>query len=167
LSTKHFHAPHRARFALVENESKAAPSGYRGGIRGARLERERQAVRPGVLPHLTVRRTVHTDAKRKREMSKECNHLRGTGRTTDQIKSAPVGAVFVWCDARVGYPAELARKCRRTDIDVRPLSWLHPKNICGRKFSGVIVDHAARLDSTMTEALHMAKQRTEKEAKCS
>ncbi len=45
--------------------------------------------------------------------------MRGTGRTTEQIKSAPAGAVFI-SGAEVGYTRELARVLGRTDIQVYP-----------------------------------------------
>ena len=79
---------------------------------------------------------------------------RGTGLTTRQMADAPVGAIFVWCNSRTAYAAELAKKLGRDDLVVRPMSWLQPRNVMGRDFPAVIVDHAAKPDSEGYAALH-------------
>ena len=79
---------------------------------------------------------------------------RQTGRTTQQINDAPLGAVFVWCNSSVSYPQEIAKTLGRNDLVVRPLHWLRPANVMGRNFTGVIVDHAAQPDSEGYAALH-------------
>jgi hypothetical protein len=78
---------------------------------------------------------------------------RQTGRTTQQMLNAPVGAVFVWCNSDLAYPKGLARDLQRDDLVVRRLSWLERRNVMGRDFSGVVVDHAAQPDSEGYEAL--------------
>ena len=45
---------------------------------------------------------------------------RQTGRTTQQMVDAPVGAVFVWCDGHLGYPSVLAKTLGRDDLVLRP-----------------------------------------------
>lgn len=84
---------------------------------------------------------------------------RQTGRTTQQIADAPRGAVFVWCNSCTWYPQELARKLGRDDLVVRPMSWLQSRNVMGRDFPGVIVDHAAQPDSEGYAALHYLRTR--------
>ena len=51
------------------------------------------------------------------------------------------------------YPQELARALGRTDLIIRPLSWLSPQNVMGRKFSGIVIDHAADLSLEQYEVL--------------
>lgn len=84
---------------------------------------------------------------------------RQTGRTTQQMADAPKGAVFVWCNSRTSYPHDLAKKLDRQDLVVRPLSWLAPRNVMGRDFPGVIVDHAAHPDNEAHEALYYLRAR--------
>jgi hypothetical protein len=84
----------------------------------------------------------------------------GTGRTTQQMNEAPPGAVFVWCNGALYYPQSLARKLGRDDLTVRPLSWLRPRNVMGRDFSGVILDHAARQSTEACEALNYVRVRS-------
>jgi hypothetical protein len=80
---------------------------------------------------------------------------RQTGRTTQQIKNAVFGAVFVWVNSDIKYPTALAAKLGRHDLEVRPLSWLKPQNVRGRRFSGVVVDHAAPFCSEAYAALSL------------
>lgn len=84
---------------------------------------------------------------------------RQTGRTTQQMNDAPLGAVFVWCNSRVSYPQDIAKTLGRNDLVVRPLHWLQPVNVMGRDFPGVIVDHAAQPDSEGYAALHYLRTR--------
>lgn len=81
---------------------------------------------------------------------------RGTGLTTKQMQDAPRDAVFVWCNSHVSYPRALAKALDRADLVVRPLSWLELRNVMGRTFPGLVVDHAAQLDDNSREALHYA-----------
>ena len=85
--------------------------------------------------------------------------FRGTGLTTQQMKEAPPGAVFVWCNGMLYYPQTLARKLGRDDLTVRPLSWLRLCNVMGRDFSGVVLDHAARPSAEACEALNYVRVR--------
>lgn len=84
---------------------------------------------------------------------------RQAGNTTRQMKEAPMGAVFVWCNSHVHYPQALSRALSRSDLVVRPMSWLDPRNVMGRSLQAVVVDHAARLDAQMLEALHYLRLR--------
>ena len=47
---------------------------------------------------------------------------RGSGRTTEQMKDAPVGATFIWCNDRTSYAERLAKHLGRPDLRIKPLS---------------------------------------------
>lgn len=68
---------------------------------------------------------------------------RGTGRTTDAMKSAPIRAVYVWGNAALDYPRALARTLGRTDLEIVSPSWLTDDRWRGRELSGIILDHHA------------------------
>lgn len=70
---------------------------------------------------------------------------RRTGATTQQMREAPQGATFVWCNNGLDYPRKLARFLGRPDIDVRPLSALADDayGLRGLPPGLVVVDHAA------------------------
>lgn len=84
---------------------------------------------------------------------------RQTGRTTQQMTDAPLGAVFVWCDSNLYYPQALACQLGRADLVVRRLSWLERRNVMGRTFPGVTVDHAAHCGAEAQEALRYLRSR--------
>lgn len=87
------------------------------------------------------------------------------GRTTRQMKSAPLGAVYVWGDSRLEYPKKLARSIGREDLDVRPLTWLGMRNVVGRKISGLVLDHAApSLSNDAYETLFYLRMKGVKES---
>jgi hypothetical protein len=73
--------------------------------------------------------------------------------------NAPAGVVFVWCNSNLAYPKGLACDLQRDDLVVRRLSWLERRNVMGRDFPGVVVDHAAQPDSEGYEALHYLRIR--------
>ena len=66
---------------------------------------------------------------------------------------APNGAVFVWCNSRVFYAKQLAQHLERGDLAIRPFSWLREDNVKRRRFTGVILDHAANPSLDALEAL--------------
>jgi len=68
----------------------------------------------------------------------------GEGTTTKQMKAAPKGAVFVWCNGRTDYAVVLARKIGREDLEIKSPTWLE-RSWRGLELTGVVVDHAARL----------------------
>ena len=84
---------------------------------------------------------------------------RQTGRTTQQMTDAPLGAVFVWCNSTLMYPTALAHALQRDDLVIRPLPWLERHNVMGRTFPGVTVDHAAHYSAEAQEALHYLRTR--------
>lgn len=87
------------------------------------------------------------------------NETRGTGVTQRQMLAAPLGAVFVWCNSRISYPRDLARAIGREDLEIQPASWLTCRSVAGRRFSGVVVDHALRPDDAQIEAIEMLRCR--------
>lgn len=88
------------------------------------------------------------------------NETRGTGITTQQMRAAPHGAVYVWCNSHLGYPKGLARAIGREDLDIRSPGWLTCQNVAGREFSGVIIDHAlVRMNDAQLEAVLMIDRR--------
>lgn len=78
---------------------------------------------------------------------------RQQGRTTQQMKAAPLGSVYVWCNSATIYPKTLAHDLGRKDLQVKPLSWLAPQNVYGHTFASVVIDHAARLDAAAYDAM--------------
>ena len=70
---------------------------------------------------------------------------RGTGVTTNQMLHAPEGAVYVWVTGSLHYPKHLAHSLGRNDLEIVAPSWLSWDRWRGRRFSAIVVDHAARL----------------------
>lgn len=70
---------------------------------------------------------------------------RGTGLTTRQMVTAPMCAIFVWCNNATFYPKELAKKLKREDIKVVSPYWLTSEQVRGLRPTAVILDHACRL----------------------
>lgn len=73
--------------------------------------------------------------------------LRGTGRTTNQMREAPVGAVYVVPGkAAPNYFQDLAKRLGRFDLMIVPTSQIDDRfRWAGRKYTGVILDHAVKL----------------------
>lgn len=80
---------------------------------------------------------------------------RGSGRTTDQMRRAARGALFLWVNDRsLGYARHLAHHLGRDDLDIRPASVLdRPEKLMGLVFPEVVVDHAAQLTGRQGAAL--------------
>lgn len=77
--------------------------------------------------------------------------MRQTGRTTQQMKEAPKGAVFVWNNNHLHYAHGLAHKLGREDLRIVSPSWLHQGHYRGLDVD-VVLDHACKLDmDTMVE----------------
>jgi hypothetical protein len=69
---------------------------------------------------------------------------RGTGRTTAQMKAAPEGAVFIWCNSHLHYPRALAQDLGRRDLLIRSPEWLEGDGL--RSFrEEIVLDHAVSL----------------------
>ena len=92
--------------------------------------------------------------------------LRGTGRTTTQIKNALIGAVYIWpVYASINYPKEIARRLGRDDLRVVPLSWLHTDGYLKIEYSEIVLDHAASARASMREwkIIEIARERAKGE----
>jgi len=70
--------------------------------------------------------------------------IRGSGRTSQQIKDAPQRAVFVWpvCGS-LQYAKDLARHLGREDLKIVSLYWLEPRHWHACELSGIVLDHAS------------------------
>ena len=71
--------------------------------------------------------------------------LRQTGRTTEQMKTAPKGAIYVWCNNRLHYPHALAHHLGRSDlIIISAARFRYMSDINGiRSGYPVVRDHAS------------------------
>lgn len=70
------------------------------------------------------------------------NDERRAGRTAAQMRDAPKGATFVWCNDRPAYARDLARSLGRADLHIEALSALE---FGGHRLGfgrAVVVDHA-------------------------
>jgi hypothetical protein len=84
---------------------------------------------------------------------------RGSGRTTQQMKEAPHGAMFVWCNGHLHYPRDLARALDRRDLEIVSPEQLEDDRFRGRSLTGIIVDHAATLHGRQFEAIRELRLR--------
>lgn len=80
---------------------------------------------------------------------------RQSGKTTKQMTDAPENAVFIWCNGHMAYPELLARAIGRDDLAIWPLHRLSARNLRGRKFSALVLDHAAYISEEASEAIAM------------
>ena len=75
-------------------------------------------------------------------------NARGTGQTTQQLKGAPTGAIFVWLNSDLWYPRKLALELGRKDLKIVGPAFLTNKgNFMGRGYMEIIFDHAFRADT--------------------
>lgn len=86
---------------------------------------------------------------------------RGTGRTTAQMKAAPIDSVFVCCSNETYYCRHLAHHLGRGDLSIKPRAWLS-RNARGVAIP-VVIDHAIRevanLSISESDALvHLARR---------
>jgi hypothetical protein len=60
--------------------------------------------------------------------------------------AAPIGAVFISCHhGALDYDRHLAIKHGRADLKVFDSSWITGHRWQGQSFTGIVIDHAARL----------------------
>lgn len=84
--------------------------------------------------------------------------FRGRGTTTQQMREAPQGALFVWCTSNLRYPRDLARSIWRCDLVIVSGEgmWRH----LGKRFSAVVFDHAcdpSNEENELANALRMPR----------
>lgn len=81
--------------------------------------------------------------------------IRGSGRTTRQLRALPIGAVFVSCNEQcVHYNKRLARFLNRGDVIVVAPEWIVNQRWQGREYTGIEVDHAYAPRSRHTEVFY-------------
>lgn len=68
-----------------------------------------------------------------------------SGITTQQMRNAPIGSLYIWCNGILDYPRKLAEEIGRGDLDFRSPGWMSRGAWYGREYSGVVLDHAAHL----------------------
>ena len=66
---------------------------------------------------------------------------RGSGQTSEQMKSAPRDAVFVWCNDGLRYPTDLARHLGREDLKIVGPGGAYMAAVGTTRL--VVIDHAA------------------------
>lgn len=79
-------------------------------------------------------------------MDSEIPQQRGTGRTTKQMKEAPRGAVFVWCNDNLSWPRNLALTHGRKDLQIIGPTVLEGTldRFRGTEIPAVVFDHIIR-----------------------
>lgn len=85
--------------------------------------------------------------------------LQDTGRTTQQMKEAPRGALFIWCGNQTHYPRALARHLGREDLKIVTLDYLTHGGAESRPWPGVVLDHAAQLSFRASYTLEAIRLR--------
>jgi hypothetical protein len=84
---------------------------------------------------------------------------RGTGRTTEQMRAAPIGAIFISPHAAtIGYNKSLAAYIDRKDLKVVSTLWLE-EGWRGVTLTGIVIDHAANLNDRQQNLLVEAQSR--------
>lgn len=68
--------------------------------------------------------------------------MRGTGTTTQQLKAAPPGSLFIYCTRQVEYPKDLLKKMGRTDVTIQGVGVLDELYMSAQRYTAIIVDHA-------------------------
>ena len=74
--------------------------------------------------------------------------MRQIGRTSEQMKAAPKGAVYVWVNSILGYPKALARAVGREDLRI-----VGPHMVEVLVHREMVVDHAAVLTNRQLECI--------------
>ena len=80
---------------------------------------------------------------------------RGEGTTSAQMRDAPVGGVYIWCNGRLDYPRALAAHLGRGDlhiVDPDALRW-GGERLRGRRCTGYTLDHAADINAEQRDTL--------------
>lgn len=70
------------------------------------------------------------------------DEYRGTGRTTEAMRSAPRGSIYVWLHGNTKYPRDIADSLDRNDLIIVGIDWLDQRRYQGMELRGLIVDHA-------------------------
>ena len=79
--------------------------------------------------------------------------MRQSGRTTEQMKAAPKGSLYVWCNDAFDYPKLLARDLGRTDLVIVAPYYLQFRLHCPKRWPAVVLDHATVLNDRELQGL--------------
>ena len=71
-----------------------------------------------------------------------------SGETSEQMKAAPFGAVYVWVNSNLGYPKALARAVGREDLRI-----VGPHMVETLAHRKMVVDHAAVLTNRQLDCI--------------
>lgn len=83
-----------------------------------------------------------------------------SGKTTDQMRAAPIGSVYIWEDYSITYPVLLAKHLGRTDLRIKPAYWLvNPANLSCVRPPAMVIDHATPYSDSVVRAIEYAKRR--------
>lgn len=66
----------------------------------------------------------------------------GLGHTTHQMKTAPRGAYFVWCNSHTNYAMRLSKDLGRDDLQIRSPEWLLHEARRTPHAVPIVIDHA-------------------------
>ena len=77
--------------------------------------------------------------------------MRQTGRTANQMLSAPKGSLFIWCREDTSYPKHLAYYLGRSDLKIVSPGHLEGHSLRGLRVPAVIVDHATIFNDNQLE----------------
>lgn len=93
------------------------------------------------------------------------NENRQTGRTTEQIKNAPLNAIYVWpFGSSLNYAKRLAREHSREDLEIIPECFFRQDKIMSRRGIAVVIDHATELSREGMDAFRYAQHRLKPES---
>ena len=87
--------------------------------------------------------------------------MRQSGRTTELMKEAPPGSVYVWVNHHLDYPLALAQALGRGDLQIVSPSWLDYR-WRGLQISGLVLDHAVDLTEQQWDAVDHIRMRNAK-----
>jgi len=82
---------------------------------------------------------------------------RGTGRTTEQMKNAKIGALFISLDGIGFYLRELAKKLGREDLIFKSPQVLTFGRLQGHRYPEIVLDHAVNLNDKQYAELDHAR----------
>lgn len=77
--------------------------------------------------------------------------MRGSGKTTELMKAAPIGAIYIWVNSHLDYPRQLAKLIGREDLQIESPSYLEGTRYYGLCLSGLLLDHAVDLTDAQWE----------------
>jgi hypothetical protein len=84
---------------------------------------------------------------------------RGDGTTTNQMKAAPIGAIYIWYHPHRDYAIALAKKCGREDLKIVDPDWLIRGEWRGLALPAIEIDHATVLTKDQFKQLKQARIR--------